>query len=64
MCTLDFDECSLNPCPAGLICVNQDNGYTCSCSEMGCEWDAQNSVEEESDEQDDDIEQIYEIRKI
>ena len=47
LCELDFNECDLNPCPVGLTCVNQDNGYHCGCSDMGCEYDMENPSEVE-----------------
>ena len=28
---LDIDECSSNPCLNGATCVDQVNGYVCSC---------------------------------
>jgi len=57
LCTLDFNECDLNPCPVGLTCVNQDNGYHCGCSDMGCEYDVENPSEvEEIDDSTDSTE--------
>lgn len=31
-CELDIDECGSNPCQHGGTCIDQLNGYRCSCS--------------------------------
>ena len=29
---LDIDECASNPCHNGAECVDDDNGFSCSCA--------------------------------
>ena len=31
LCVLDIDECASNPCVNGATCVDQINGYNCTC---------------------------------